>query len=381
MPLFTHGYGILCKDAAGAKPLDSVDIVATQAQQGSLVSVKMDSLSVVYSLNGVDLGPTFLAGISNMNGTDAGYWQSCGGYVQLNSNIDSAATLIFNGTTISVDLLLWDYAGDTYLYLDGVIWETFHGYSSIQHGCEVQTLSNINLSRQTHNVTVVNATPSNYTYINGFNYTSFVDVSPTSHHSIGTIIGGVIGGVVILLALIFAANFIMKRRRRRAHDAILPGRRGSPGLTTPPEEPMSQDVSTAPYRDSVTTSPVASGMGLASDTLSKSEPSSPVAPTMSHPPSAHQQHPSLSRPLHSPPSPPYSSPVSKRAPTDSIIGRPTSDPSQVDLDHQFVNRGVSRLEMVRTMGEVGSSDSIGGPIDGMVDEQPPTNHGSSERGR
>ncbi|KAG8845123.1 hypothetical protein FRB96_002725 [Tulasnella sp. 330] len=396
--------------------------VVAQTQGNSSVSVRMDSTSVIYTLNGVDLGPTFL--VDSVNYDNAGYFSQCGGYVLLNSTINSAATLLFNvtykpfplaliimqkGTTISVNLFLANDAGDVFLYLDGILWQTVHSYSATAHNCAVQSVSSVGLSQQTHNITVMNGTPSKLTYVGGFNYTSFANVAlastmtlasgthsstaastsgaaSTSHHSNGPIVGGVVGGIVVLIALIFITIFMMKSRRRHSQDTIQPGKRGPAGLVMPgPEDPTPHhDISSTPHPYAVPLSPVSqSSKGRPpSDTFSKagSPSSSSPAPTMSYASSA-QPHPSFPRPLPDGPSPPYTSPVSTRAPSDSIIGRTTSDLTQVDLVQQLVSRGVPTHEVVRMMGEVSSSGSVGGPVDGIViDDQPPPNYRDSKRG-
>ncbi|KAG8875586.1 hypothetical protein FRB98_007723 [Tulasnella sp. 332] len=415
--------------------------ITAQAQQGSLVVVKMDSLSVVYSQNGTPLSPTFL--IDSVNDDNAGYYDDCGGYVQLNSTVDSGATLIFNGTSISVELLLASSAGDVNLYLDGVLWETFHGYSHIAGVCQSQMVTNINLSQQSHNVTVVNATPLNYTFIGGFNYTSFSDVTAAgtltlvsgtrssttatststasaSHHSVGPIIGGVIGGVAVLIIIILVASFMMRRRRRRSQDTIVHGH-GPAGLATPtmpraeeskfgrPPPPdtssvpyaysplISQSLNTVPYTETVTSAPqsessrTAPTMSYASSTpftvsnmgevLIAEDDNRRASTTTSSYPSKAQPHPSFLRPLPDAPSPPYTSPISTRASSD-LRDQHTADLSQVDLIQQLVSRGVPTHEVVRMMGEVGSSGSAGIPtddsiVDGLI---PPPNYGDSKRG-
>ncbi|KAG8870479.1 hypothetical protein FRB97_009722 [Tulasnella sp. 331] len=313
--------------------------ITAQAQQGSLVVVKMDSLSVVYSQNGTPLSPTFL--IDSVNDDNAGYYDDCGGYVQLNSTVDSGATLIFNGTSISVELLLASSAGDVNLYLDGVLWETFHGYSHIAGVCQSQMVTNINLSQQSHNVTVVNATPLNYTFIGGFNYTSFSDVTAA-----GT--------------LTLSLNTV-------------------PYTETITSAPQSESSRTAPTMSYASSTPfTVSNMG---EVLTAEDDNRRASTTTSSYPSKAQPHPSFLRPLPDAPSPPYTSPISTRASSD-LRDQHTADLSQVDLIQQLVSRGVPTHEVVRMMGEVGSSGSAGIPTDDSIVDglMPPPNYGDSKRG-
>ncbi|KAG8845125.1 hypothetical protein FRB96_002727 [Tulasnella sp. 330] len=204
-----------------------------QGQQNPAVNIMMDSPLVVYSLYGVNLSASFL--VDSVSNPDAGYWDECGGVVLLNSYVDSTASILFNGTEIAVSFLLSTNGGPADLYLDGEYWETAITQSSnIPADCQFYNAININLSEQTHNITVINSNPSNVSYLAGFSYIPFTTVTPTTslssanatqpmptatsalsvkHNSMGPIIGGVIGGLVILVAGVIILVILLRRRR------------------------------------------------------------------------------------------------------------------------------------------------------------------------
>ncbi|KAG8994539.1 hypothetical protein FRB94_009812 [Tulasnella sp. JGI-2019a] len=128
--------------------------VTAQSQQ---VTVLMNSTRVAYGLGGQ---PTTLAGITN-GGRSAAFLGQCGSFVGLYAT-DSAASLLFIGTSVTINVLADQARGGPYdIYLDGALKQQENNYAAdggnpFSNLCKIIPVSIANLPNTVHNITVVN---------------------------------------------------------------------------------------------------------------------------------------------------------------------------------------------------------------------------------
>ncbi|KAG8989942.1 hypothetical protein FRB93_003404 [Tulasnella sp. JGI-2019a] len=403
--------------------------LSATAQTSSSITVPLNSSQVVISQNGVPLSRTYLQSDSVVN---AGYYDLCGGAMVLDSTVNSAATMIFNGTAIQVEFLLGSMGGDTNLYLDGVFWETVSTYAAENvTACDIARATNVNLSQEPHNITVINANIYTRTHILNFVYTPYIYVAPTSALPpsnaprsatptpqptppatqsnntipIGPIIGGVIGLAILLTVIVGAAIFMIRQRRSAyQHHAAPTHTSGDPGPTIQVTDeykyvrPGSVNIPQAPYVPISNSSYPPPPVNLAYS--SAPPPPAPVSessqPTTIHgstapffiangsgieqPQPMHDRSSIASRtPASQYPSFPRPHSVAVLEPSyidhqqhqvsQADLQR-MSALSQVDLVQQLVNRGVPTAEitsMIRMMADASASGSAAG-VGGMGSE-------------
>ncbi|KAG8980535.1 hypothetical protein FRB93_009272 [Tulasnella sp. JGI-2019a] len=327
--------------------------------------------------------------------------------------------------------------GNATVYLDGLYGGSINSYSA-DNKCTVKTMDFGNLTREPHNITVVNSLVLSGTAITDFAYAPYEDTTSTtsaplaqatstsisrttllpqstptpaitqstSKASKGPIIGGVVAGVVVLIILTLLLIFALGRRSRQPNTSVSVGFNGA-ALATHGQEPKEQDF--APHDPSP--------LGYTGHSPQFLDPSPNVAPIVTPPISDslrtdgampygssvspfvangrdtstpdHDQrrvsigsspssvsNPGSSRPL---PVAPISQQQQQYRP-DSFATRPTSGPSRADLVQQLVHTGVPAAEVVRMMGEVASSSSSGGARGAPVDEQSPPQYGDEMGG-
>ncbi|KAG9000469.1 hypothetical protein FRB93_012674 [Tulasnella sp. JGI-2019a] len=235
----------------------------------SAVTVLLNDTRVVYWLGGQQ---TTLAGITN-GGGPAAFLGQCGSFVGLYAT-NSAASLLFTGTSVTVNVLADEARGGPYdVYLDGTLNQQGNNYAAdgsnpFSNSCNPLPVSIANLPNTVHNVTVVNFNGGlqellvqSFTYIGspaaptGMVSTSSSSVpsststpttsTPTStttsatpsatqaaalttkHSSVGPIVGGVIGAIVII-ALLIALFFFCRRQNRSKNIDLAQGERTPP---------------------------------------------------------------------------------------------------------------------------------------------------------
>ncbi|KAG8997368.1 hypothetical protein FRB94_005991 [Tulasnella sp. JGI-2019a] len=206
--------------------------------QSQQVMVLMNNTRVTYGLAGQ---PTDLAGITN-GGGPAAFLGECGSFVGLYA-ANSAATLLFTGTSVTINVLGDQARGGPYdVYLDGVLNQqgdnsgAGNPFSSLCNSIPV-TISN--LPSAVHNITVVNFNGGlQELIVQSFSYvgspiipTTGVSTGSTSvpaasgsttdpatstatHHSIGPIIGVIVAAIIVVAAIVVASFFTLRRRRR-----------------------------------------------------------------------------------------------------------------------------------------------------------------------
>ncbi|KAG9029487.1 hypothetical protein FRB95_005254 [Tulasnella sp. JGI-2019a] len=369
------------------------------AQQDDIVTVLVNSTQLIVSQNGIPLSQSYL-----YSQPYAGYYpQSCGGVLKLNSTVDTAATLIFVGTAIKIVYVLFPTGGNGMVYLDGQYQGDIDSYS-VDASCTTSISSLSNLAPKSHNVTIVNKDVQTGTAIYSLAWVilwcfvgiilpsitpsyefSYTPYTPSAAKvSKGPIIGGAVAGILILVLLLI---LVLKRRPRQRQS-----NRSTTSFDSP--VPTSADFNVAPP---VTYRQEPEGEGYAPHNP-PSFPYAGYAPTFPNPTPAppspfdsrdmandqrrvsiRSSSSPISHAYHSgspPGAPPVALPIvqysdqiqqqqqQQQYQPESLVSRPASNASPVDLVQQLVH-----TEVIRVMGEVAAASSSGGG--GGVDGPPP----------
>ncbi|KAG8987241.1 hypothetical protein FRB94_002065 [Tulasnella sp. JGI-2019a] len=122
------------------------------AQEGGATIVLANSTELIISQDGVPLSEAYLKSVNY-----AGFYPNyCGGMMALNSTVDEAMTLIFQGSAIELVFLLTPLGGDAWIYMDGEEVTTINSFSSIDE-CDTGKVGTTDLPQGTHNFTILNA--------------------------------------------------------------------------------------------------------------------------------------------------------------------------------------------------------------------------------
>ncbi|KAG9025948.1 hypothetical protein FRB95_009613 [Tulasnella sp. JGI-2019a] len=378
--------------------------VTAQSQQ---VTVLMNSTRVAYGLGGQ---PTTLAGITN-GGRSAAFLGQCGSFVGLYAT-DSAASLLFIGTSVTINVLADQARGGPYdIYLDGALKQQENNYAAdgsnpFSNLCKIIPVSIANLPNTVHNITVVNfngglqellvqsfiyigsptaptvmvsasssSLPSNTSTPTSTTTTTpsatQVTASTKKHHSVGPLIGEIIAAVAII-ALIIASCYYCRSRQNLSRNINL-----ARGDRTPPIviDDDHNKYGNAPHQMPVMPSaPSGTGAGHTTPTLGMgtqytNAPSVEARPKNPQFVAADSKSPHSGQPLAFGGMKPASglsehqNPMSHTDQTQRKSTAPsTTSQSQVDIIQAMLARGTPNEEitaMIKTMAANGGSGTRG----------------------